>query len=366
MSDQVKTKNAKNTEEIHILITGGCGYIGSHTAIYIKNKTSYIPIIIDINIKQKSTKVLENNNIKIYEGNINNSDLVSKIIETHNILAVIHFAAYINAAESIVFPDKYYENNVTNMKILLETISKNNIKYFIFSSSAAVYGLHEAPIKEDSIIKPISCYGETKLQGEKILEEYTKKYHMKSICLRYFNAAGCSDSSDLGEEHIPEVSLIPKLVGLVRKNKPINIFGSDYPTKDGTCIRDFVHVNDLAYGHIKALELLFNKKTECKEDEDHAKDNNNEHSLFDIFNLGSGKGHTILDVVKIAEKIVGKNIEIRFADRRKGDIASSVANIEKAENILKWKTQYSLIDIIQSSFNYQEKHGSEHIGLNDS
>ena len=331
-----------------ILITGGCGYIGSHTSLLILQKSkSFYPVILDFNIKQNSSKVLIENGIEIFEGNINDKEILRKIQEKHKIIAVMQFAAYIEAGESVTNPKKYFENNVNNFEKFLEGIRElKTVKNIIYSSSAAVYGVHTTSIKEDFDKKPVNPYGETKLQGEKILEKFSLENEVKSIALRYFNAAGCIENGVIGEEHEPETHLIPRLIQNILNDKPVSVFGNDYPTKDGTCVRDYIHVLDLADGHLKALELISNSI---------------EKSSFDYFNLGSGKGYSILEVIENLQLVINENeknelknykIQINYEGRREGDPAFLVASTEKAEKVLKVKLNYNLKQILKSAFNF--------------
>lgn len=325
-------------EENYILITGGCGYIGSQTAVYIKENSNFIPIILDFNINQHSTKILENQfNIQVFEGNINDEKILKMIYSKYPFKSVMHFAAFIEAGESVLNPEKYYKNNVENFRIFLDAVCEFNLKNFIFSSSAAVYGGHHTKsIEEDDSKIPINPYGETKLKGEELLKQYSDKYNFNGICLRYFNASGNREDCLLGEDHEPETHLIPKLITNVLNGKSVSVFGNDYDTFDKTCIRDYIHINDLADGHLKAL--LYS---------------NGKEKLFDYFNLGSGNGFSILEVISALEKVLNiEKITINYENRREGDPATLVACSKKAEKILKWIPKYDIVKIVENAYEY--------------
>lgn len=326
----------------YILITGGSGYIGSNTAYYlVKSKSGFHPICIDLNIERKSKKVLEEAGIPLFQGNINDSSLIKEIYKQYPFEYVMHFAAYIEAGESVKYPEKFYENNVTNLEIFLATLKEINLKHFIFSSSAAVYGTYETPIEEDFNKNPCNPYGATKWKGEQILTEYAKTNNIKACSLRYFNASGAEENGLLGEEHEPETHLIPKIIQAVRSNKAIHIFGNDYPTKDGTCIRDYIHVIDLAAGHLRALEYTIESLKE------------GEH---DYFNLGSGVGYSNQEVVKTLEKVINQEIKIEYDGRREGDPAFLTSSTAKAKDVLKWSPKKGLEDILKDAWNYHSNH----------
>eukprot|EP00340_Litonotus_pictus_P008339 CAMPEP_0170520688 /NCGR_PEP_ID=MMETSP0209-20121228/6018_1 /TAXON_ID=665100 ORGANISM="Litonotus pictus, Strain P1" /NCGR_SAMPLE_ID=MMETSP0209 /ASSEMBLY_ACC=CAM_ASM_000301 /LENGTH=277 /DNA_ID=CAMNT_0010807165 /DNA_START=116 /DNA_END=946 /DNA_ORIENTATION=+ len=277
-----------------------------------------------MNIAQRSVQVLKKNDIPVIQGNINCEETLKSIYKQYPFEAVMHFAAFIEAGESVKDPKKYFINNVDNFSQLLKNIKANcSIKCFIFSSSAAVYGEHSSSIKEDYDKKPINPYGETKLKGEELLQKFAEDQKISAIALRYFNAAGCIEDGSLGEDHEPETHLIPKLIEFILKGKPVRVFGNDYPTRDGTCIRDYIHVNDLADGHLKALESVYNNSK---------KDNKS----FEAFNLGSGNGFSILEVISELKKVVKEKVEIVYEGRRERDPPYLVANTDKAEKSLNW------------------------------
>jgi UDP-glucose 4-epimerase len=250
----------------------------------------------------------------------------------------MHFAAFIDVGESVREPAKYYHNNLVKTIVLLNAMLKANVKYFIFSSTAAVFGEPlKVPVDESHSKNPINPYGQSKLAVEKILKDYDAAYGLKSSVLRYFNAAGADDNGATGEAHPHETHLIPLVLRAAAEKKTISVFGDDYPTQDGTCERDFIHVNDLARAHILALEYLF--KTRRSED----------------FNLGSGHGFTVKKVIETAMSITAKNIKIKYSPRRKGDPAILVADGKKAKKLLGWRVDYNLRKIIETAWNWELK-----------
>ena len=323
----------------YLLITGGTGYIGSVTALYLVKNSNFLPVIIDMDPDRKSKKVLEELGIPIYKGNIADREVIQEIHKKHPFKHIMHFAAFIEAGESVTNPAKYFENNVKKFVVMLETLKDLGIEHFIFSSSAAVYGTHETAIEEDASKNPVNPYGETKWQCEEILEKFSKENGIRATSLRYFNASGAPEDGVLGEDHDPETHLIPRLIKLIQKKEPVQIFGSDYSTKDGTCVRDYIHVNDLASGHLKALEYTIKRAEPGHE----------------AFNLGSGKGYSILEVIKALEGVLGREVEKKYQERRAGDPAFLVASAKKAKDLLGWTTVHDLDFIIKTAWNYHSK-----------
>ena len=323
----------------YILITGGSGYIGSITALHLLKNSSFLPIVIDLDIEKRSKKVLEQYEIPLFKGDISNKEVINEIHKKYPFKLVMHFAAFIEAGESVTNPKKYHDNNVKNFDILLDAIKPLGVENFIFSSSAAVYGTHESAIEEDAAKKPESPYGDTKLKGEILLEKFAKENGIKATSLRYFNASGAHEEGLLGEDHEPETHLIPRIIKAIQKKEPVRIFGSDYPTKDGTCVRDYIHVSDLASGHLKALEYTI-KKTEPG---------------HEAFNLGSGKGFSILEVIKALESVLGREIEKTLQERRPGDPAFLVAAVNRANEKLNWTASHDIESIIKTAWNYHSK-----------
>lgn len=263
-------------------------------------------------------------------GHIQDSRAVEKIVEKHQISSVMHFAAYANVEESVKNPQKYYQNNLIASIAFLDTLIKCGIKKFIFSSSYAVYGIPRGEIlSEDEEPRPINPYGQSKLMVEQVLESYHQAYGLDYISLRYSNVAGADPDREIGEEHHPETHLIPLVLAAIENRAPpIKIFGLDYPTPDGSAIRDYIHVNDLAHAHIAADNYLSQKKAGL------------------CLNLGTAKGYSVLEIIAMAEKITGKSCPREFSERRAGDPPSLVASAEKAQQILGWRPRESSLEHI--------------------
>lgn len=314
-----------------VLVTGGAGFIGSVTVSELVEK-GYDVVVYDS--LEKGHKEALPKNVELVQGNLNNLELLNKTFKKHNFDVVIHFAGYIEAGESMKQPLKFFENNVINSINLLNVMIKNDVKKIVYSSSAAVYGNPaKIPIKEDAELKPVNYYGLTKLMVEQIIDS-CKVYGIKSIALRYFNASGATDN--LGEAHDPETHLIPLILKVaLNKIDKVRVFGTDYETEDGTCIRDYIHVLDLADAHILALEYL-NKSIEGK------------------YNVGTGKGYSVKQVLEVCREVTKKEILFIEAERRKGDPSILIASPEKIENELKWKAKFDLKDIIKSVWEWHE------------
>ncbi|MBE6508309.1 MAG: UDP-glucose 4-epimerase GalE [Methanobrevibacter sp.] len=317
-----------------ILITGGAGYVGSHTNKLL-NSEGYETVVVD-------------NLCKGYEsfvkwGNLENYDLGSKslreVFEKYDIDAVIHFAAFSSVEESIRMPQMYLKNNYRNTLNLLQIMREFGVDKFILSSTAAVYGNPEKiPITEDQDLKPINPYGHSKFITEKALEREAEKGDFKYVSLRYFNAAGCDFDCEIGELHDPETHLIPLILdAAIGKRESISIFGNDYDTPDGTCIRDYIHVNDLADAHIKAYEYL------CDGNESN------------VFNLGNGQGYSVLEIIEKCKEVTNTDFDVKIAERREGDPAILVADSSKIKNTLGWNPKYDLDQIIESAWKWHEK-----------
>jgi len=326
---------------MNILITGGAGYIGSHTVKELLNKGYKVVVYNNLSTGHKEFVPKQAVFIK---GDLNNIKKLDSVFKKYKIDSVMHFAAFIEAGESVKYPLSFYENNVVNSLNLFKVMIKNNVKKIIFSSSAAVYGIPEnIPVKEDDPKNPINPYGHTKLVVENILEYSDKAYGMKFIALRYFNAAGAALDSTIGEKHSLETHLIPIILNAALNKKPIKIFGTDYPTEDGTCIRDFIHVTDLANAHILALKAL-NKK----------------NPKSNYYNLGSEKGYSVKEVIKICRKVTGCKIPEVKSNKRPGDPPVLIASSEKIKKELKWKPKYTNLNIIvESSWNWINKNHAE-------
>ena len=321
-----------------ILVLGGAGYIGSHTALELVKAGN--EVVIADNLVTGYRKAIPEG-AKFYEGDLRDSDFLDNLFHQENIDAVIHFAAYSLVGESVTNPLKYYDNNLYGTKVLLEAMVKNNVGKIVFSSTAATYGEPEnIPILESDRTCPTNPYGETKLAMEKMFKWTAEAHGLRYVSLRYFNACGADESGTIGEAHNPESHLIPLILQVPNgKRETISIYGTDYDTPDGTCIRDYIHVTDLAQAHILAVQYL----------------NNGGES--DIFNLGNGVGYSVREVIETARKITGHPIPATETSRRAGDPARLVASSEKAKSVLGWKPVHdSLEEIIASAWNWHKNH----------
>jgi len=317
-----------------ILITGGAGYIGSHCTLDLI-RTGYECVVLD-NLSYGHKEALQT--VNFCKVDLKNIDEIRDIFKKYPIKAVIHFAAFAYVGESVENPQKYYYNNVVNTLNLLNVMLENNVKKIVFSSTCATYGNPEyTPIDEKHPQNPINPYGTTKLMIEKILQDYDKAYGLKYIALRYFNASGADNEANIGESHSPETHLIPLVLQTaLGKRDCIKVFGDDYDTPDGTCIRDYIHVNDLASAHRLALEKLLNGKES------------------NFYNLGVGKGFSVREIIEKSEKIIGKLINQEITERREGDPPILIADNKKAKQELGWNPQFTEIEnIIQTAWNWE-------------
>ncbi len=321
-----------------ILVTGGAGYIGS-VAVEDLQKRGENPVVLD-NLVYGHRQAIDEK-IPFYEGNIGDKNLVEKIIREHEITACMHFSAFAYVGESVEKPEKYYENNFVQTLHLLNVLIENNVKKFIFSSTCATYGEpQKVPIDENHPQAPVNPYGMTKFMVEKVLQDYDHAYGLKYVALRYFNA--CGASGKCGEDHDPETHLIPLILFTAQgKREFISIFGNDYPTPDGTAIRDYIHISDLSQAHLLALDYL-NKGNESQ-----------------FINLGNGTGFSVLEVIEAARKITGKPIESRISPRRAGDPSRLIADAKKAREVLNWNPKFPDIEsIIESAWKWHEANPS--------
>ena len=309
-----------------MLVTGGAGYIGSHCCKELR-KAGYNPITIDNLVYGHRQNVQWG---EFIEGDIGDRSVLDAIAGSYDIQAVMHFSAYAYVGESVTEPRKYYQNNITSTVNLLNWILDNGIRHFIFSSSCATYGEpHYIPIDEEHPQKPINPYGRTKFMVEEILKDYAAAYDFSFVSLRYFNAAGADPEGDVGENHNPETHLIPLILDAAAgHSEVIRVFGDDYETEDGTCIRDYIHVTDLAAAHVLALESLL-KGAES-----------------DFINLGTGKGYSVMQTIEVARSVTGKPIPVKITDRRPGDPPVLVAANAKAIERLGWQPVYTNLDEI--------------------
>ena len=327
----------------NILIVGGAGYIGSYMAKYLAQH-GYTPIVLDNLICGHKQAVKYG---PFIEGSMEDRGTLDRIFSDHAVAAVMHFAAFCYVGESVEEPAKYYRNNIANTLILLDAMLKKGIDKFIFSSSCSIYGEPvEVPITEAHPKAPINPYGRTKLVVEHMLEDFGHAYGLKSIPLRYFNAAGADPQGELGEDHHPETHLIPLVLKTALGQRPqVDVFGNDYPTPDGTCVRDYIHIEDLAQAHLLALERLLSG------------------SPPEAYNLGNAKGHSVKQVIDTARRITGKEIPVRFVARRPGDPAVLVSSSEKATRDLGWKPRFPELEtIIETAWRWHKDHPNGYEG----
>ena len=315
---------------MRILVLGGAGYIGSHT-VYELVDAGYEVIVIDNLLT--GFKEAVHPQAKFYEGDIRDKIFLDNILSKEKIDGVIHFAASSQVGESMKNPLKYYNNNLCGTEVLLESMVEHGIDKIVFSSTAATYGEPESiPILETARTLPTNCYGETKLSMEKMFKWISKAHNLRYVSLRYFNACGAHPNGKIGEAHNPETLLIPLVLQVPNgKREYISVFGNDYDTKDGTCVRDYIHVNDLAQAHILAMEYL------------------SKGGESNIFNLGNGVGFTVKEVIETARKVTNHTIPIREEERRAGDPSVLIASSEKARKVLGWKPQYADLETIIST-----------------
>lgn len=309
-----------------ILVVGGAGYIGSHLVRQLSQAQQQVIVLDDLSNGHAESLL----GAELIKGNVGNIALLDEIFRTHDFDAVIHFASFIEVGESLIDPGKYYRNNVGNTLVLLDAMVKHGIANFVFSSTAAIFGEPRyTPIDESHPAQPINPYGQTKLIIEQALENYDRAYGLKSVCLRYFNAAGASPDAAIGERHSPETHLIPLVLQVASgRRENIKIFGSDYPTPDGSCIRDYIHVEDLCTAHSLALAHL--RKGGCSE----------------RLNLGNGAGYSVKQVIASASHLTGIAIPVIEQERRLGDPAILVADSSRAREILAWEPKYSSLESI--------------------
>ncbi|MDD3679230.1 MAG: UDP-glucose 4-epimerase GalE [Patescibacteria group bacterium] len=324
-----------NNKKKKILVTGGAGYIGSITVQVLK-KEGFEPIIFDsLETGHKESVAQE----KFYQGDlVKDVNLLDEVFKKEKPEAVIHFAAMSLAGESVINPQKYFTNNLVGVLNLLKVMLENKVLKIVFSSTAAVYGEpKKVPIDEDDDKNPTSPYGESKLMIEKILTRYGQAYGLNSIALRYFNACGAFLDGSLGEDHSPESHLIPAAMRAALNQKHFKLFGNDYPTPDGTCIRDYIHVLDLAQAHILALK--------------------NFQKGFQFYNVGTNHGFSVLEILKTIKKVSGIDFGIDIIERRAGDPARLIAKAEKIKKELGWKAKYSDLEtIIKSAWKWHSRH----------
>lgn len=319
-----------------ILVVGGAGYIGSHL---VKELIDSKEVVILDNLSTGFENAIHPE-AKFVRGDLGDRQVLETLFDQYKIEAVMHFAAFSLVGESVKNPFKYYQNNVVNTLTLLDVMMEKGVKKFIFSSTAATYGIPNTDmITEETPTNPINPYGKSKLTVEGILEDFHDAYGLNYVVLRYFNAAGAHISGQIGEQHNPETHLVPIILQhLLGQREHISVYGSDYETHDGTCIRDYIHVTDLATAHILALNALLDNVV-AKE----------------VFNLGNGSGYSVNEIIGACEKITGIKANIKYDERRPGDPASLVASSEKIQEVLGWQPIYKLEQIIETAWKWHSK-----------
>ena len=317
-----------------VLVTGGAGYIGSHTVRLLASQGRDVVVLDSLELGDKSRL----GSVPLFQGDINDERIIEKICRKHDITDVVHFAAYKAVGESMDQPLRYYNNNVAGTIALVRSLLSNGVNRIVFSSSAAVYGNPESvPVTEESALRPESVYAETKSVVERFLSS-CDAIGLRSVSLRYFNAAGASADASIGEDWSMSQNLVPLVMkAILGFSGPLNVFGNDYPTPDGTCIRDYIHVDDLADAHVKALDYLSigGKSLAC--------------------NVGTGKGTSVLDVLNLAEQVSGRKVPYNIVGRRSGDPVSVYADPTLIRALLGWKATRDVRDIISSAWNWHER-----------
>jgi UDP-glucose 4-epimerase len=322
---------------VKILVVGGAGYIGSHM-VKLLSKKGHDVVTLD-NLSKGYRDAVKYGSF--VEGDIASSESLDKLFANAGFEAVMHFASYIEVGESVLDPGKYYRNNLANTLNLLDAMVRHDVGNFIFSSTAAIFGEPEyTPMDEAHPRRPINPYGLSKLMVENVLKDYDKAYDLKSVCLRYFNAAGADPEGELGERHNPETHLIPLVLqAATGRRQNITVFGNDYPTKDGSCIRDYIHILDLCEAHLLALKTL------------------SEGSESQQYNLGNGSGYSVIEVIKVAAEVTGLNIPVTKGERRSGDPAILVADASLAKRELGWTPVYPELEkIISHAWAWEQHH----------
>jgi UDP-glucose-4-epimerase GalE len=325
-----------------VLVTGGAGYIGSHTAKALRTAGHRVVIFDNLSAGHRQA-ALEN---ALVVGDIRDLEAVRRAIRQSGATAVMHFAAWLSVPDSVRDPVGYYRNNVLGALTVLEAMTHENCRHFVFSSTCAVYGEPiETPLRESHPKSPINAYGQTKLAVEQALPHFERAYDIRSVALRYFNAAGADPEGQLGEDHDPEIHVIPRTLAAAAAGTPIDIFGEDYPTPDGTCLRDYVHVMDLADAHLRALRRLESGAASA------------------AYNVGTERPSSVRDVIAAVERVTGKKVERRSSPRRAGDPAVLYASAEKARNELGWIPQRPELDaIVSDAWKWHSTHPSGYEG----
>ncbi|MDQ1147867.1 UDP-glucose 4-epimerase [Bacillus sp. SORGH_AS 510] len=321
-----------------ILVLGGAGYVGSHAVYQLKDQGFEVVVVDNLQTGHRDAIHPE---ARFYEGDIRNREFLRAVFEKENIEAILHFAANSLVGESMTEPLKYFDNNVFGTQVVLEMMKEFGVKYIVFSSTAAVYGEQKVvPITEEAATIPTNTYGETKLAMEKMMAWCEKAFDLKYVSLRYFNVASARSDGQIGEDHNPETHLIPVVLeAALGKREAVTIFGDDYDTADGTCVRDYIHVEDLIDAHILALRYL------------------QKGGESNVFNLGSSQGFSVKEIVETAKGVTGINIPVKMGDRRSGDPSTLIASSEKAKQVLGWNpSRTSIHEIIKNAWNWHQHH----------
>lgn len=324
-----------------VMVTGGAGYIGSHCVKQLLEKGRRV-LVVD-NLSTGHEKLVASPDVA-YADTADKEQMI-RLIKEYNVTAVMHFSAFAFVGESVTDPEKYYLNNIYGTLQLLSAMRETGVNRFIFSSTCATYGNPQyLPLDEKHPLNPINPYGYTKRVVEEMLKDFSNAYDLRYAALRYFNAAGADPDGELGECHDPETHLIPLVLQVASGRRPhINVFGQDYDTPDGTCVRDYIHILDIAQAHIKALEYL------------------EAGNASDVFNIGTGIGHSVKAIIEACETVTGKKINVVYGERRPGDPAALVASNDKIKNILKWKPEYlELNPIIETAWAWEQKEALHH------
>jgi UDP-glucose 4-epimerase len=321
---------------MRVLVTGGAGYIGSHTVKLLRERGDQVVVLDTLEHGHRAAV----GNTPLIIGSTHDQGLVKEVILDRKIEAVIHFAAYKAAGESMIAPAKYFDNNVNGTLRLLQAVRQEGVKYFVFSSTAALYGTPKTlPVRETDELRPENPYGESKLMVEQMLRWFDACHGLRSVALRYFNAAGAVHDGTMGEDPRRASNLVPLVMNAATGRSPnVKVFGTDYPTPDGSCIRDYIHVMDLAEAHARALDYL------------------RENDRTDVFNLGTGKGASVLEVLNAARRITGINIPAEHVARRPGDPVAVFADNTKAKTLLGWEPKFGLEEIIASAWKWSSSH----------
>lgn len=329
------TTNTNRAEPKAVLVTGGAGYIGSH-ACKALSVAGYVPVVVD-NLATGHASAVRWGPVEV--GDLLDGDFLERVVRRYEPVAALHFAAFAYVGESVAEPRKYYRNNVVGSLRLLETLLDHDVRHVVFSSSCTTYGMPERlPIDEEHPQVPISPYGASKLMVERMLADFAVAYGSSYVALRYFNAAGADPDGEIGESHDPETHLLPLVIETALGRRPnVRVFGTDYPTPDGTAIRDYVHVTDLADAHVKALDYLLSGGTST------------------ALNLGTGRGYSVDEVIASVEAIAGRTVNVERGDRRAGDPPALVADATRARSVLQWTPVHSdLEEITRSALRWHE------------